>query len=72
MNPATADTPVLRVLHGHPSALELAVLLAVLAARTAGGAPAAAPAPDPRARWDRPAVVPHCAPSWRGELRRAA
>ncbi|HEV7655794.1 MAG TPA: acyl-CoA carboxylase subunit epsilon [Mycobacteriales bacterium] len=45
------ETPYLRVVRGEPTATELAALVAVLAGRSAGSAPA----PRPRSTWSDPA-----------------
>jgi hypothetical protein len=63
-HPEQPTPAALRVLHGHPSPEELAALLAVVAARTAGDDPT----PPARSVWGRPLLRgPHhpAAGAWR-------
>ena len=59
------DRLLLRVVHGNPTAEELAALVAVVAARASV---AAEPGPPPRPLWGRPALRPTLTPgpgAWR-------
>ena len=62
------ERPVLRVLHGAPDATELAALVAVVTAMSAGGGIGAAP---PRSSWAAPYRLvrePMTRGGWRGSF----
>jgi hypothetical protein len=54
---STAERPVLRVVSGSPTAEELAVLTAIVAAASNADADAPAPSRDRRGRWADPAAA---------------
>ena len=57
--------PLLRVVRGEPTPEQLAALIAVVSARTAGGEE---PEPAPPSRWARPQLrrpLPHGPGAWR-------